>query len=51
MNIQYIRAGDYYIPDLSLPEEKRPMPCARDAWHFIKSKFLTNMKKIDDAIM
>ena len=40
MNIQYIRAGDYYIPDLSLPEEKRPMPCARDAWHFIKSKFL-----------
>ena len=106
MNIQYIRAGDYYIPDLSLPEEKRPigkwgrmhrdylrehnpiqynclllsgelwtyladlnqqaqdrlewmidqmkaaegitesmkasdpMACARDAWHFIKSKFL-----------
>ena len=25
MNIQYIRAGDYYIPDLSLPEEKRPI--------------------------
>ena len=25
MNIQYIRAGDYYIPDLTLPEEKRPI--------------------------
>lgn len=23
MNIQYIRAGDYYIPDLKLPEETR----------------------------
>ena len=25
MNIQYIRAGDYYIPDLTLPEESRPI--------------------------
>ena len=25
MNIHYIRAGDYFIPDLSLPEEKRPI--------------------------
>lgn len=25
MEIQYIRAGDYYIPDLTLPEEPRPM--------------------------
>ena len=25
MNIQYIRAGDYYIPDLTLPEEPRPI--------------------------
>lgn len=25
MNIQYIRAGDYFIPDLKLPEEKRPI--------------------------
>ena len=25
MNIQYIRAGDYYIPDLTLPEETRPI--------------------------
>ena len=25
MNIHYIRAGDYYIPDLTLPEEPRPM--------------------------
>lgn len=25
MNIQYIRAGDYYIPDLTLSEESRPI--------------------------
>ena len=25
MKIQYIRVGDYYIPDLTLPEETRPM--------------------------
>lgn len=25
MNIQYIRSGDYYIPDLKLPEESRPI--------------------------
>ena len=25
MNINYIRVGDYYIPDLTLPEEKRPI--------------------------
>ena len=25
MNINYIRVGDYYIPDLTLPEETRPM--------------------------
>ena len=25
MNIQYIRSGDYYIPDLKLPEETRPI--------------------------
>ena len=25
MKIQYIRVGDYYIPDLTLPEEPRPM--------------------------
>ena len=25
MNIQYIRVGDYYIPDLTLPEETRPI--------------------------
>ena len=23
MGIQYIRVGDYYIPDLTLPEEPR----------------------------
>lgn len=25
MNIQYVRSGDYYIPDLTLPEESRPI--------------------------
>ncbi len=25
MNIHYIRAGDYFIPDLTLPEETRPI--------------------------
>ena len=25
MKIQYIRVGDYYIPDLTLPEETRPI--------------------------
>ena len=25
MNITYIRSGDYYIPDLTLPEESRPI--------------------------
>ena len=25
MNIQYIRSGDYYIPDLKLAEESRPI--------------------------
>ena len=25
MNIEYIRNGDYYIPDLKLPEENRPI--------------------------
>ena len=25
MKIKYIRAGDYFIPDLKLPEESRPI--------------------------
>lgn len=25
MNVQYIRSGDYIIPDLKLPEEDRPI--------------------------
>ena len=25
MNVQYIRSGDYFIPDLKLPEENRPI--------------------------
>ena len=31
MNIYYIRSGDYYIPDLTLPEETRPI----GKWHGI----------------
>ena len=26
MNIEYIKSGDYYIPNLKLSEEKRSMP-------------------------
>ena len=30
MNMQYIRVGDYYIPDLELPQETRPIgKCGR----------------------
>ena len=25
MNIEYIRSGDYFIPDVKLPEENRPI--------------------------
>lgn len=25
MNVQYIRSGDYLIPDMKLPEEPRPI--------------------------
>ena len=25
MELNYIRCGDYYIPELKLPEEKRPI--------------------------
>ena len=25
MNIHYIRSGDYFIPNLELPEETRPI--------------------------
>ena len=28
MNIPYIRAGDYFIPDLKLPEETRSTAAA-----------------------
>lgn len=28
--LHYIHCGDYYIPDIRLPEENRPM-CSR--WH------------------
>lgn len=24
-NMEYVRAGDYYIPDLKLPHEERPI--------------------------
>ena len=31
MNIHYIRSGDYYIPDLTLPEETHPI--GRWGWY------------------
>ena len=31
MGIEHIRVGDYYIPNLTLPEESRPI----SKWHAI----------------
>jgi hypothetical protein len=36
MNIPYIRSGDYFIPDLKLPEETRPI----GKWGRIHRKYL-----------
>ena len=36
MNISYIRSGDYYIPDLKLPEETRPI----DKWGRMHREYL-----------
>ena len=42
MNINYIRMGDYYIPDLTLPEEPRPM----GEWGRMHREYLKECKPI-----
>ena len=42
MNITYIRSGDYYIPDLTLPEEPRPM----GKWGRMHREYLREHKPI-----
>ena len=42
MKIQYIRVGDYYIPDLTLPEEARPI----GKWGRMHREYLKEHKPI-----
>ena len=42
MKIQYIRVGDYYIPDLTLPEEPRPI----GKWGRMHREYLREHKPI-----
>ena len=42
MKIQYIRAGDYFIPDLELPEETRPI----GKWGRMRREYLKEHKPI-----
>ena len=42
MEIQYIRIGDYYIPDLTLPEETRPI----GKWGRMHREYLREYKSI-----
>ena len=42
MNIHYIRSGDYYIPDLTLPEETRPI----GRWGRMHREYLKEHKPI-----
>ena len=42
MNITYIRTGDYYIPDLTLPEEPRPI----GKWGRMHREYLKEHKPI-----
>ena len=42
MNINYIRVGDYYIPDLTLPEETRPI----GKWGRMHREYLREHKPI-----
>ena len=42
MKIQYIRVGDYYIPDLTLPEETRPI----GKWGRMHREYLKERKPI-----
>ena len=42
MNINYLRVGDYFIPDLTLPEEPRPM----GKWGRMHREYLREHKPI-----
>ena len=42
MDIQYIRVGDYYIPDLELPQETRPI----GKWGRMHREYLREYKLI-----
>ena len=42
MEIQYIRVGDYFIPDLELPEETRPI----GKWGRMRREYLKEHKPI-----
>lgn len=42
MNMQYIRVGDYYIPDLALPQETRPI----GKWGRMNREYLREYKPI-----
>ena len=42
MKIQYIRAGDYFIPDLELPQESRPT----GRWGRMRREYLRKHKPI-----
>lgn len=42
MDINYIRSGNYYIPDLTLPEEPRPM----GKWGRMHREYLKEHKPI-----
>ena len=42
MKIQYIRVGDYYIPDLTVPEESRPI----GRWGRMHREYLKEHKPI-----
>ena len=42
MNMQYIRVGDYYIPDLELPQETRPI----GKWRRMHRDYLREHKPI-----
>ena len=46
MKIQYIRVGDYYIPDLTLPEETRPI----GKWGRMHREYLKEHKPIQSDV-
>ncbi len=54
--IDYILVGDYYIPDLKLPEENRPIGCYGRLHreylkqeHLARYSFLRSCRKISDT--